>query len=78
VVVVTNFTPVPRDRYILPMPRAGRWRERLNTDATAYGGSGHGNLGAITAGTLPSHGQPARAEVSLPPMATLIFEYSNG
>ena len=78
VVVVTNFTPVPRDRYILPLPRAGRWRERLNTDATVYGGSGRGNLGEITAGALPSHGQPARAEVSLPPLATLIFEYSNG
>jgi 1,4-alpha-glucan branching enzyme len=60
------------------MPRAGRWRERLNTDATVYGGSGHGNLGAIMARALQSHGQPARAEVSLPPMATLIFEYSNG
>ena len=33
VVVVANFTPVPRDDYRLPLPKAGRWRERLNTDA---------------------------------------------
>ena len=57
-------------------PKAGRWRERLNTDATNYGGSGRGNLGAITARAEPSHGQPASAEISLPPMATVMFEYS--
>jgi len=78
VAVVTNFTPVPRDNYRLPLPKAGRWRERLNTDASAYGGSGRGNLGAITARAEPSHGQPASAEISLPPMATVMFEYSEG
>jgi 1,4-alpha-glucan branching enzyme len=77
VAVATNFTPLPRDRYILPLPRAGRWHERLNTDATAYGGSGRGNLGAITAGAHASHGQPASAEISLPPLATVFFEYEN-
>jgi 1,4-alpha-glucan branching enzyme len=61
VAVVTNFTPVPRDSYRLPLPKAGRWRERLNTDATNYGGSGRGNLGAIAARAEPSHGQPASA-----------------
>ncbi|HEX6091920.1 MAG TPA: 1,4-alpha-glucan branching protein GlgB, partial [Dongiaceae bacterium] len=76
VAVVTNFTPVPRDSYRLPLPKAGRWRELLNTDATNYGGSGRGNLGAITARAEPSHGQPASAEISLPPMATVMFEYS--
>ncbi len=74
--VVTNFTPVPRDNYRLPLPKTGRWRERLNTDATNYGGSGRGNLGAITARAEPSHGQPASADISLPPMATVMFEYS--
>jgi 1,4-alpha-glucan branching enzyme len=77
VAVVTNFTPLPRDRYVLPLPRPGRWRERLNTDATAYGGSGRGNLGAITAGANASHGRPASAEISLPPLATVFFEYEN-
>ena len=78
VAVVANLTPVPRDGYVLPLPHAGAWRELLNTDATIYGGSGRGNLGAITAGTQPSHGQSASARVSLPPMATLFFEYAGG
>ena len=73
VVVVSNFTPVPRHDYTLPMPAAGRWREIINTDATSYGGSGIGNLGRINAVAEASHGKPAQAKVSLPPLATLYF-----
>ena len=73
VVVVSNFTPVPRQGYMLPLPAAGRWREIVNTDAADYGGSGMGNLGAVTAEADALHGQPARAEVTLPPLATLYF-----
>ncbi len=77
VAVVANFTPVPRDRYLLPLPLPGRWRERLNTDAAVYGGSGRGNLGNVIAGGQPSRRHPASAEISLPPMATLFFEHSD-
>jgi 1,4-alpha-glucan branching enzyme len=78
VVSVTNFTPVPRDRYAIPLPRAGHWREILNTDATVYGGSGRGNLGGVGAQARSSHGKPASAEVSLPPLATVYFVYQGG
>jgi len=73
VVVVSNFTPVAREDYVLPLPAAGRWREIINTDAQHYGGSGSGNLGEITALAEPSHGSPAHAKVTLPPLATLYF-----
>jgi 1,4-alpha-glucan branching enzyme len=75
VAVVSNFTPVPRENYVLPLPFAGRWREILNSDAELYGGTGSGNLGGITAGAQPSHGRPASAKVTLPPMATLILRF---
>jgi 1,4-alpha-glucan branching enzyme len=75
---ITNFTPVPRDRYVLPLPHAGHWREILNTDAKAYGGSGRGNFGAIEARGLGSHGKPASAEISLPPLATIYFAFEKG
>ena len=48
--VISNFTPVPRHGYAVPLPDPGRWREILNTDAAAYGGSGVGNMGGVTAG----------------------------
>lgn len=73
VAVITNFTPVLREHYTLPLPRAGRWREIINTDAHDYGGSGKGNLGAIDATNKHAHGKPASAEITLPPLATLIF-----
>ncbi|MEE3624089.1 1,4-alpha-glucan branching protein GlgB [Nitrospirillum sp. BR 11752] len=71
VAVLCNFTPVPRPAYRVGLPAAGRWLEILNTDAAAYGGSGMGNLGAVLATDQPSHGLPASAEVTLPPLATL-------
>jgi 1,4-alpha-glucan branching enzyme len=73
VAVVTNFTPVPREGYVLPLPKAGRWRELINTDARDYGGSGQGNFGAIVAENGGAAGRPASARITLPPLATLMF-----
>ena len=46
---VVNMTPQPHAGYRLPLPRDGRWREILNTDAGTYGGSGRGNAGICVA-----------------------------
>ena len=73
VAVVSNFTPVVRSDYVLPLPKAGYWREILNSDAAAYGGSGVGNMGGVTAHAQGSHGKPAQARITLPPLATLYF-----
>jgi 1,4-alpha-glucan branching enzyme len=73
VLVVSNFTPVPRESYRIGLPAPGRWRERLNTDAAIYGGSGMGNLGSVEALAEPWHGQPCSAVLTLPPLATLFF-----
>jgi 1,4-alpha-glucan branching enzyme len=75
IVAVTNFTPVPRDSYEVPMPCAGNWRERINSDAANYGGTGEGNMGQVKAHENRSRGFAAVANVKLPPMATLILEY---
>jgi 1,4-alpha-glucan branching enzyme len=77
VAVVTNFTPVPRPGFALPLPCAGRWHERINTDAAIYGGSGMGNLGGVEAVARPMFGRPAQAKVTLPPLATVIFEFDS-
>lgn len=79
VVVVSNLTPVPRENYRVPMPLAGRWRERLNTDAGWYGGSNTGNAGGVAAHES-GEGEwwPAYADLTLPPLATLILSYEPG
>ncbi len=74
VAVVCNFTPVARQGYRVGLPSAGKWREIFNSDAREYGGSGQGNLGAVLATDHPSHGFPASAELTLPPLATLYLQ----
>jgi 1,4-alpha-glucan branching enzyme len=71
VVCVCNFSPVPRTGYRVGLPRPGRWREVLNTDATVYGGSGVGNSGAVDAEELGWHGQQWSAELQVPPLGVL-------
>ncbi|HKB55380.1 MAG TPA: 1,4-alpha-glucan branching enzyme, partial [Ramlibacter sp.] len=56
--VVCNFTPVPREGYRVGVPQGGVWRECLNTDSGHYAGSGVGNLGAVRAEAVPAHGLP--------------------
>jgi 1,4-alpha-glucan branching enzyme len=75
VIVVCNFTPVPRQDYQIGAPSPGRWREVLNTDSGHYGGSGMGNLGEVQALDTPSHGFPASIILTLPPLATLYLQF---
>ncbi|MEQ5844007.1 1,4-alpha-glucan branching protein GlgB [Paraburkholderia acidicola] len=73
VIAISNFTPVPRIGYRLGMPRAGRWAEVLNTDASFYGGSNVGNGGVIHTEDITSHGRPQSAALILPPLATIVL-----
>ena len=62
------MTPALRTGYRLPLPHDGAWREVLNSDAADYGGSGQGNMGVIEA-------RDGAATVTLPPLATIMFEW---
>jgi 1,4-alpha-glucan branching enzyme len=73
VVVVANFAAVPHEGYRLGMPSAGVWAEVVNTDAQGYTGSGVGNLGSVTAVEGEHTGQPAHADIVVPPLATVWF-----
>jgi 1,4-alpha-glucan branching enzyme len=65
VACVFNFSGVEHRDYRIGLPASGTWREILNTDATSYGGSGTGNLGAVSASACPWHGRPYSAEVTV-------------
>ncbi len=73
VLVVANFTPVPRQAYRVGVPFAGRWTELFNSDADIYAGSNYGNGGGALTEEVPSHGQSLSLELNLPPLAVLIF-----
>jgi 1,4-alpha-glucan branching enzyme len=70
--VVCNFTPIPRLDYRIGVP-AGLWREILNTDAAGFGGSDVGNAGILEATEVPSHGQTHSIKLTLPPLAVIIL-----
>ena len=73
VLVVSNFTPMPRHDYRIGVPSGGKWVERLNTDAEIYGGSNVGNLGGKEAEEHSVHGRPYSVSLTLPPLATIVL-----
>jgi 1,4-alpha-glucan branching enzyme len=75
VLVACNFTPVPRNAYLVGVPFAGMWREVLNTDAESYGGSGQGNLGGAETVGIPWHGREQSLSLVLPPLAVVVLRY---
>lgn len=72
--VVCNFTPVPRLNYRVGVPRGGFWREVLNSDAEDYGGSHQGNMGGFEASPVSSHGHFHSLNLTLPPLAITFFK----
>ena len=72
-IAVCNMTPVVRSHYRIGVPQAGRYLERINSDAGVYGGSGVGNLGAVASAAIPLHGHPQSLSLELPPLTTLIL-----
>jgi 1,4-alpha-glucan branching enzyme len=73
VLVVCNFTPVPRPGYRIGAPCPGLWSEVMNTDADIYGGSNMGNAGALQTEPVASHGEAQSLVVTLPPLGTVIL-----
>ena len=76
IVIVCNFTPVPRHNYRVGVPGGGFWREVLNSDAICYGGSGQGNLGGIDAAPMGAAGRFHSINATLPPLGVVVFKGS--
>jgi 1,4-alpha-glucan branching enzyme len=78
VLVVCNFTPVPRHNYVVGVPCGGWWRELANSDAPLYGGSGMGNLGGVEAAPVPAHGRFHSLTLTLPPLSVVLLKPVEG
>jgi 1,4-alpha-glucan branching enzyme len=74
VIVVCNFTPMPRYAYRVGVPRPGYYRELINSDAAEYGGGNLGNAGGVWAESTPWQGQPHSVALTLPPLAVLALK----
>jgi len=74
VLIVCNFTPIPRLGYLVGVPHGGYWKELLNSDAKEYGGSGIGNMGGAEAMPESTHGRPYTLRLTLPPLGALFLK----
>ncbi|RYF83771.1 MAG: 1,4-alpha-glucan branching protein GlgB [Comamonadaceae bacterium] len=74
VLVVSNFTPVPREGYRVGVPVAGNWIELINTDAGEFDGSGWGNLGGVQTAPVSAHGRRHSLVLTLPPLSTIYLK----
>jgi 1,4-alpha-glucan branching enzyme len=70
-VAACNFAPVVREGWRIGLPKAGTWREALNTDSRFYGGSDVGNGLGIEAEKTPWNEQRWSAEITLPPLGVV-------
>ncbi|MBJ7223021.1 MULTISPECIES: 1,4-alpha-glucan branching enzyme [unclassified Brenneria] len=74
ILVVSNFTPVPRYGYRIGINQPGCWREIVNTDSEYYHGSNLGNGGSVHSEDIGSHQRPQSLVLTIPPLATLYLE----
>jgi 1,4-alpha-glucan branching enzyme len=74
IVVVCNFTPVPRRDYRIGVSASCFYREVLNSDSADYWGSNVGNAGGVQADDVPWHGKPCSIKIVLPPLGVLYFK----
>lgn len=73
VLIVANFTPVPRSNYRIGVPEDSTWYEILNSDAKQYWGSGMGNFGEVVSTPVPYHGEQQSINIVLPPLGVVMF-----
>lgn len=71
VVCIVNFAGNPHEGYRVGLPFPGKWREILNTDDPAFGGSGVLNIGSVIAEDIPWDGRPCSAELRIPPLGAV-------
>ncbi len=71
-----NFTPVSVQQFVIGLPCKGTLQEKFNSDDVLFGGGGRPNNLTIATSLLEFAGQPYRAEIDLPPLSAIYFEYN--
>ena len=74
IMIACNFTPVLRESYIMGAPVAGSYKELLNSDDAAFGGSGLHHNKNVRSKKVPMHGFDQSITITLPPLSAVYFE----
>ena len=73
-IICLNFTPVPRMKHRIGVPEGCYFKEVFNSDSMFYAGSNHGNFPGVQAEPIEWHGRPHSIEITLPPLAGVVFK----
>jgi 1,4-alpha-glucan branching enzyme len=74
-VIAINFNTDSYFDYRIGVPKAGQYKELLNTDETRFGGSGlHSNAAPVASEKVPAHGQADSIRVTVPPLGGVILK----
>lgn len=73
IIVILNFTPVPREGYQIGVPEGGVYEEVFNSDSTYYMGGNVGNDHFMETRNVEWMGRPHSINLTLPPLAGLIL-----
>jgi 1,4-alpha-glucan branching enzyme len=73
IVVVFNFTPVPRENYRIGAPTPGTYVQLMSTDAMEWGGSGYPTATRLDTEPAPFHGYAQSMTLTVPPLGAVIL-----
>jgi 1,4-alpha-glucan branching enzyme len=73
-IIVCNFTPLPRPDYRIGVAKNSHYKEILNSDSQIYWGSNMGNAGGVNADKVPWHAKPYSIKITIPPLSIVIFK----
>ncbi len=72
-IVVANFTPVPREKYRIGVPKTGDLHQVFNSDAKKYGGAGSADI-TVSTEKEAWHGFEDSIEITIPPLGIIILK----
>ncbi|MDX2052767.1 MAG: 1,4-alpha-glucan branching protein GlgB [Polyangiaceae bacterium] len=73
-IIIINFTPVPREDYRVGVPAFARYTEVLSSDDLRFGGSEFETTPGVDAERVPIHGREQSVKLRLPPLGALILK----
>ncbi|RLA25757.1 MAG: 1,4-alpha-glucan branching enzyme [Gammaproteobacteria bacterium] len=72
-IVILNFTPVPRENYRIGVPAPGTYMEIFNSDSQYYSGTNLGN-GHVYSEQTPWMNQDQSINITIPPLAGIVLK----
>ena len=77
IIVISNFTPIPRDNYRIGVNHLGQYDMIFNSDSEFYWGSNYSSGASFVADPISSHGRSQSIELNLPPLSTVYIKYKS-